>query len=96
MPSGNSSWGGRRDIGGNLRQPPAWAPEMEREYPFRQYVRDLLYRSCATDLHPHQQAAVTVLNLGGAARDLARELNPQKLLATTGRSSADAGGPSNA
>ena len=39
------------------------------------------YWSCATDLQPHQQAAVTVLNLGGAARDLARELNPQELLA---------------
>ena len=53
---------------------------MEREYPFRQFARDLLSWFCATDLQPHQQAAVTVLNLGGAARDLTRELNPLEML----------------
>ena len=53
---------------------------MDREYPFRQFARDLLLWSCATDLLPHQQAAVTVLNLGGAVRDLTRELNPLELL----------------
>ena len=73
-------WGGHRNIGGNLRQPPAWAPEMERQYPFRHFARDLLLWSCATDLQPHQQAATTILQLGGAARDMVREMNPTELL----------------
>ena len=48
--------------------------------PFRHFAKDLLSWSCATDLRPRQQAAVAVLNLGGAPRDLTRELNSLALL----------------
>ena len=47
-----------------------WSPEMERTYPFRNYVRDVLLWSMLTDLLPHQQAAAMVLRLKGAAGSL--------------------------
>ena len=65
---------------GNLRQPPAWSPQMESTYPFRHYSRDLLLWSLATDLQPHQQASAVILRLGGQAREIAREITPEELV----------------
>ena len=65
---------------GNLRTPPAWNPSMESTYPFRDYSRDLMLWSLATDLQPHQQASAAVLRLSGQARDVAREMTPDELV----------------
>ena len=70
--------GGR--VNSNLRQPPAWPPDRKRESPSRHYARDLLLWSVATEIGPHQQAAVTVLQLGGAAMDLTREMSPTEFV----------------
>ena len=64
---------GGRSSGG--RQPPSWTPEREAHYPFRFWAQDLLAWSIlSTDLDPAQQTAAIILQLGGAARDLARNL----------------------
>ena len=84
MPGGNAAGGGGGGNEGssstNYRVPPTWSPEMERSYPFRSYVRDVLLWSMLTDLLPHQQAAAMVLRLKGAARSLVNMLSPEEIL----------------
>ena len=76
--SGNAGGGGGRN-----RQPPSWSPEKESQYPFRHWMQDLLTWSIlATDLDASQQAAAIIMQLGGAARDLVRNLSYQEI--TTG------------
>ena len=78
-PGGANNNGG----GGSRRQPPSWSPEREAQYPFRYWAQDLLAWSIlSTDMDAAQQTAAIVLQLGGAARDLARHLSYQDL--TTG------------
>ena len=77
FPSGNGGGGGHAGRG---RTPPAWSPEREATYPFRHWMQDLLAWSVlSTDMDPAQQAAAIVLQLGGTARDLARNLSYEEL-----------------
>ena len=68
-------------VGGRgRRDPPAWAPERESQYPFRYWSQDLIAWSILnTDLDPSQQTAAIILQLGGAARELARNLTYQQI-----------------
>ena len=61
----------------NNRQPPAWSPNMEERYPFRNWCRDLLLWCIAHgDMEPHRQAASVLMNLRDGARELTREIPP--------------------
>ena len=63
----------------NARQPPSWSPEREANYSFRNWTQDLMAWSIlATDMDGAQQTAALILQLVGAARDLARNLNYQE------------------
>ena len=73
-PGGSGSGGGSGSRG--RQQPPAWRPENETTYPFRHWVQDLLAWSIlATDMDSAQQCAAIILQLGGAARELTRNLS---------------------
>eukprot|EP00438_Fugacium_kawagutii_P035880 Skav204682 [mRNA] locus=scaffold1284:96116:106049:- [translate_table: standard] len=68
--------------GGNaLRTPPAWGPEQEATHPFRQWSRDILLWSIASDMEPARKAAAVMLTLRGAARELTRQIPPQAVVA---------------
>ena len=60
--------------------PPYWSPQTESSYAFRAYLTDLQLWIMLTDMQPHQQAAAIVLRLGGAAREVARQITPQELM----------------
>ena len=63
----------------STRQPPRWDPSMEQSLPFRTWVQDLMLWTICTDLEPHQQCAAIISQLGGAARELARNITPQEV-----------------
>ena len=60
-------------------QPPYWDPAYESKYSFRQYVTHMQRWVILTDLQPHQQAAMVLQNLGGAAQQLIDALPPSEL-----------------
>ena len=57
-------------MAGTLKTPPAWGPSRERDYPFRDYIRDLVVWSLGTDVEPHRQCALAMQRLEGTARAL--------------------------
>ena len=62
------------------RTPPAWSPERESSYPFQTWAQDLLAWSIlVTDMDAAQQTAAIILQLGGAARELARSTSYQDI-----------------
>ena len=63
-----------------LRTPPAWGPEQEQTYPFRQWFCDVMLWSIATELEPARKAAAVMLNLRGAAREVSRQIPPQAIV----------------
>ena len=64
-----------RNFGGaDNRTPPSWDPSWQSSYPFVEWKQDVETWAMATDLNANQQAPSVVLQLGGAARLLAREI----------------------
>ena len=63
-----------------LRTPNAWGPEMEPQYAFRSWSRDILLWSIASDLEPSRKAASVMLQLRGAAKEVARQIPPQAIV----------------
>ena len=61
------------EFGGTHKVPPAWGPTRERDYPFRDYIRDLVVWSLGTDVEPHRQCALAMQRLEGPARALIDE-----------------------
>ena len=59
--------------------PPRWGPEMEGNYNFTEYMKDTQLWQMSTDIAPHQQAAIIILNLSGEARALARQIPTNEL-----------------
>ena len=58
------------------RAPPSWSPEQAQAYPFRTWTQDLQIWSIAhVDIPPAQQAANIIMQLGGAARELVRNMS---------------------
>ena len=53
--------------GSTSRIPPAWGPQCEATYPFREYVKDLMYWTMGTDVEPHRQASLVIQRLSGPA-----------------------------
>eukprot|EP00928_Gymnodinium_smaydae_P086384 TRINITY_DN7046_c0_g1_i1.p1 TRINITY_DN7046_c0_g1~~TRINITY_DN7046_c0_g1_i1.p1 ORF type:complete len:308 (-),score=45.25 TRINITY_DN7046_c0_g1_i1:616-1539(-) len=68
------------DLTGSLKRPPAWSPDYESVYPYRLWQADVILWSLGTDVEERRKAPLIVLALGGAARDLAREI-PLNILA---------------
>ena len=60
-----------------MKVPPAWDPSWQASRPFRTWAREVTLWSAATDVPVQQQGAAVVLRLGGAARELCMELDPQ-------------------
>eukprot|EP00971_Amphidinium_carterae_P292035 5797397-Amphidinium_carterae.1 len=61
--------------GASLKIPPAWDPSWETRYSFRQWHRDILLWAAATDVPTQAQAAAICMRLGGAAKELTKELD---------------------
>ena len=61
------------------RLPPRWEPASNVS--FRSWTQDLMLWTISSDLQPHQQCALIISQLGGAARDVARTLTPNEVYA---------------
>ena len=62
------------------RAPPAWDPANANTYSFREWSQDLQTWSIAhPDIAPAQQTANVILQLGGAARNLVRNMSYQDM-----------------
>ena len=60
------------------RRPPAWSAESNNRYSFRTWMQDLTARSLvSSDMGEPEQTAALILELGGEARELARNLSLQ-------------------
>ena len=68
---GPQDWAQQR---GSTRNPPAWAPDIEQQYPFRHWITDVVTWCLSTDLDEVRKGPQIELCLGGVARDLVREL----------------------
>jgi hypothetical protein len=60
--------------------PPSWDPAQSREYPYRIWVQDLKLWSGASDLAQEKQGPAVALRLHGAARQVAREMDYDRLV----------------
>eukprot|EP00971_Amphidinium_carterae_P258563 5131896-Amphidinium_carterae.1 len=60
------------------KKPPAWDPK-QKSYAFRDYSRDVILWSAATDLREDQQGPALALQLRGEAREFVRDLDPDEL-----------------
>ena len=63
--------------GGNARLPPRWEPGSSTS--FRAWTQDLMLWTISSDAEPHQQCALVISQLGGAAREVARTLTPAEV-----------------
>ena len=63
----------------NSKTPPSWSPELEATYPLWVYAQDLILWSAATEIPMARQGPVAVLQLGGMARVLGREMSVEEL-----------------
>ena len=79
MPAGGGGNGNRRET--TYRVPPSWSPETDRSYSLRSYMTEIAIWVMLTDLQPHQQCAAIITRLGGAAREVARMVSPQEIMA---------------
>eukprot|EP00971_Amphidinium_carterae_P039641 778948-Amphidinium_carterae.1 len=58
-----------------LKVPPTWNPSWESRYSFRQWMRDVMLWATATDVPVQSQAAAVCMRLGGAAKELTKEID---------------------
>ena len=56
------------------RNPPSWAPQIESEYPFRDWLQDAITWCMSTPEEELRKGPQLELALGGLARQLVREL----------------------
>ena len=86
---GGGNGGGRG--GGNRRDPPKWSPENQASYPFSVWIKDLMTWSLiVSDIDMSQQTAMVIMNLEGAAKEIARQLTFVEM--TTGGTITDENG----
>eukprot|EP00974_Lingulodinium_polyedra_P027798 2685720-Lingulodinium_polyedra.AAC.1 len=57
------------------RQPFSWGPNMESSYSFRHWARDIAMWCLSTGIVENKQVPAIVLQLRGAARDMARYID---------------------
>jgi len=58
----------------STKVPPSWSPEMQSHYSFQDWVDDVNIWKCATDVQWQQQGPMVALQLGGLAREIARQV----------------------
>ena len=85
----NNDYGGRHDYtrrpmgldasSNSTKIPPYWSPEIDHQYPFRDYMDDLRIWNLSTDLEIEKRGAQVALRLGGVARRLINEI-PSEIL----------------
>jgi hypothetical protein len=63
----------------NSKVPPSWCVERDKQYPLREFIRDVRLWSVATDLEESRQAPAVALRLSGASRLIIREMPTQLL-----------------
>eukprot|EP00974_Lingulodinium_polyedra_P073780 7145109-Lingulodinium_polyedra.AAC.1 len=61
------------------KQPPSWGPNVESSYSFRRWARDIALRCLSTDIVEAKQAPAIALQLRGAARDMAQDIEVYQL-----------------
>jgi len=72
------------------RIPPGYDPSNERRYPYRTWLVDIALWRVATDADAARHGPMVAIRLGGAARDLVRELDANTL--SVGRNIVDQAG----
>ena len=65
--------------GTNSKVPLAWSPEWEAQYPLWVWAQDLNIWTMATELPQARQGPAVVMQLGGTAKVMCREMDPQEL-----------------
>ena len=79
-PAGHGMHGGPpHEQGNNSKVPPAWSPEWESQYPLWVWAQDLNIWTMATELPPARQGPAVVMQLGGTAKIMCREMDTQEL-----------------
>ena len=80
MVFGGKGFGGKPGwLPSNTKVPPGYDPSEEASYSFRDWIQDIQLWCMSTDVPALQQAPLVVLQLGGLARELAREVPAQVL-----------------
>eukprot|EP00971_Amphidinium_carterae_P352996 6492791-Amphidinium_carterae.2 len=79
--------------GATLKIPPAWDPAWEARYSFRQWHRDIMLWAAATDVPLNAQAAAICMRLGGAAKELTKEVDMNVIQNGTVVDIGDGAGP---
>ena len=94
-PYGRNVWGPTDWVHGrgSTRNPPAWAPEIESQYPFRHWVTDVITWCMSTDVDEQRKGPQLELALGGVARDLVREIPLQAKISGATVDLGDGNGP---
>ena len=59
---------------GTLKVLCGWGPEMERQSPFRAYVRQMVLWDAATTVEEARKGPMAVLQLSGLARSFAKKI----------------------
>ena len=57
------------------KRPPGWDPAYNKDYPYETWYQDMTHWLAATDVAEPQRGALVVLQLGGLAREFARDLD---------------------
>ena len=78
---------------GNIRRPPGWHPDYQAQYPFRDWVMDVVAWPVISDLQDHQKGLAVELVLGGTARDFVRQLPMQSRALGANYDMGDGRGP---
>jgi len=76
--------------GMNLKTPPAWDTSLDKQYPLRIWMSDMLLWDGATEVDVQRRGPAVVMRLSGVAREIAREIDPGTL--SQGRAIFDAQG----
>ena len=63
----------------NAKTPPPWSPDLQWDYPFRRYAKDLLVWAASTDVPLAQQGPSAMLQLQGGARTLVDQMQLTQL-----------------
>jgi len=77
---GNSDIDAEMAMQSTSKVPPYWAPGLERRgYPFKTWLTDVGIWAAGTELQADRMGAAVAQSLGGVAKEIARECNPEML-----------------
>ena len=76
QPAGFSHVVDQASIMGTAKVPPAWDNKWQKFYPFKQWMRNVIWWAMSTEVPENAQGAAVILRLGGEARELCDTLEP--------------------